>query len=154
MNAQAFCNCKKIASQRHAKHGVGTLEMFVSLSLLITTMSVATQTMVRYFRLTKSQEKYCLALDELSNQMDRLTALPRREVIAAVRQLAPSEFVRGQLPGVKLSGELQPTEAGTHLTLRISWDEIDRVQAPVQLSGWLFESIAESEPRNKKAETP
>jgi hypothetical protein len=142
------------AFKRRAKRGTGTLEMLVSFTLLLTTMSVATQTLVRYFRLTKSQEKFCLALDELSNQMDRLTVLPQREAVEAVRQLAPSVFVREHLPGVKLSGELHPMEAGTHLTLRISWNEIDRVHAPVQLSGWLFESSADAEQQNKKAETP
>jgi hypothetical protein len=145
---------KASVSKRRSKYGAGTLEMLVSLSLLMTTMTVATQTIVRYYHLTKSQEKYCLALDELSNQMDRLTALPQPEVNEAVRQLAPSEFIRDQLPGVKLSGDLQPMEAGTHLTLRIAWNEIDRVRTPVQLSGWLFNSAVDTEPQSKKAQTP
>lgn len=154
MIKQEVINSHDRASMRYARRGAGTLEMLVSFALLMTAMSIATPMVVRYFRLTKSQVNYRLALDELTNQMDRLTVLPQAELVEAIRQLAPSGFVRERLANVTLSGELQPMESGTHIMLRIWWDEVDRARAPVKLSGWVFDPSADPERQANEGGTP
>jgi hypothetical protein len=122
------------------RRGTGTLDLLVSFTLLVTVISVATPLVVRHGRLLRSQRDYRLALDELSNQMDRLTALPLDELPQAVKQLSPSQFVSERLPGTRLSGELQPDESGARITLSLSWNETERFRAPVALAGWVFAS--------------
>ena len=90
-----------------------TLDLLVAFTLLVTVISVATPLVVRHGRLLKSHRNYRLALDELSNQLDRLTALPLDELPGAIEQLTPSPFLTERLPGARLSGELQPVESGT-----------------------------------------
>jgi hypothetical protein len=110
----------------------------VAFTLLTTTLSVATPLVVRHGRLLQSQRNYRLALDELSNQLERLTALPHADLQQAMAELAPSAFVAERLPGAKLSGALEDAEIGQRLTLRLSWNETDRVKAPVSLAAWVF----------------
>ena len=61
--------------------------MIVAFVLLSTVMSVATPLLVRHGRLLIDQRRYRLALDEVSNQLDRLTALSEEEARAALGQL-------------------------------------------------------------------
>jgi hypothetical protein len=136
------------------RRGIGTMDLLVSFTLLVTAMSVATPLVVRHGRLLKSQRNYRVALDELSNQMDRLTALPLSELPQAVRQLAPSTFIAERLPSPKLSGELQPTEFGMRVTLKLSWNETERLRAPVSLAGWVFPSRARNDQSSARPEAP
>lgn len=101
-------------------------------------LGVATPLVVRHGRLLTAHRQYRLALDELSNQLERLTALPEAELLAAVEQLTASDFAAARLPGVELKGELAPDDLGTCVTLRISWDEPQRREAPLSLSAWVM----------------
>ena len=129
------------ASQR-GRRGTGTLDLLVAFTLLMTAMSAATPLVVRYHRLVKSHRNYRVALDELTNQLDRLTILPADELPMAAQQLSPSTFANEQLRGVKLTGDLQSADSGSRITLQISWDETGRVHAPIKLSGWVFNKPA------------
>jgi hypothetical protein len=121
-----------------ARRGIGSLDLFVAFTLLVAAMSVATPLVVRHGRVLKSQRNYRLALDELSNQLDRLSALPIEELPGAIERLAPSRFLAERLPGAKLGGELQPADTATRVTLRLSWNEGQRHSAPVALTAWVF----------------
>jgi hypothetical protein len=119
--------------------GSSSLEVFVAFTLLTTVLAAVTPLVVRHGRLLSGYDDYRLALDELSNQLDRLTALPSTELSAAVSQLRPSGFTSARLPGAQLSGTLAPAEIGQRLTLQISWDEPQRRAAPpLCLAGWVF----------------
>ena len=122
------------------RRGTSSLDLLVSFTLLVTVISVSTPLIVRHGRLLKSQRNYRLALDELSNQMDRLTTLSSNDLAQAVKQLSPSTFVTDRLPGAKLGGELQPAESGMRLTLTLSWSETERDRAPVTIAAWIFPS--------------
>jgi hypothetical protein len=126
------------SAPRHARSGVSTLDALVAFVLLTTTISVAAPLVVRHGRLMKSQRDYRLALDELSNQMDRLTALPAAQLPAAIQQLEPSTFLAERVPGGQLTGELQPAEVGTRLVLKISWKDSHSARAPVSLAAWII----------------
>src|ERR1041385_154336 len=109
------------------RRGTGSLDLLVSFTLLMTAMSVATPLIVRHERMVKSHRNYRLALDELSNQMDRLTALQSDKLSQAVKQISPSSFISERLPGARLSGELQHADFGTRVKLTIFWSETERV---------------------------
>ena len=136
------------AARSHCRRGTGSLDLLVSFTLLVAVIGVATPLIVRHGRLLKSHRDYRLALDELSNQLDRLTALPPDELSQSIERLEPPAFLTERLPGAKLSGELQPVESGTRVTLKLSWNETERHRAPVTLAGWVFPSAPQpgSEP--------
>ncbi|MEX2316008.1 MAG: hypothetical protein WD669_02580 [Pirellulales bacterium] len=110
----------------------------MSCTLLTTVLAVATPLVVRHGRLLTAQRDYRVALDELSNQLERLTALPPRELAAELDNLKPSPHTAGRLRGAELRGELQPAEFGQRLTLRLAWDEPQRAKAPVVMAAWIF----------------
>jgi hypothetical protein len=125
-------------SKRRFANGTSLLETLVSLTLLTTTMSVFVPMVVRHARLLTAEREYRLALDELSNQLERLTALPPADLPAEMGRLSPSEYAAAHLHGVKLTGELLPAEFGQRLTLRIVWDEPQRSAAPLSLAAWIL----------------
>jgi hypothetical protein len=116
--------------------------VIVSFSLLSSVLAFATPLVVRHTRLLASQRHYRLALDELSNQLERLSALAADERSAALEKIAPSDFAAERLPGAKLRGELVESDFGQRLTLRLTWDEPQRSEAPLCLTAWMS-----SEPR-------
>jgi hypothetical protein len=123
---------------RRPTNGMSALEVIVAFTLLSSVLAFATPLVVRHGRLLTAQRDYRLALDELSNQLERLSALPAAELPAAVAQLAPSEFAAARLHGAELKGELSPADVGQRLTLRLSWDEPQRRAAPVTLAAWII----------------
>jgi hypothetical protein len=122
------------------RYGTGTLDILMSFTLLLTVISVSTPLIVRHGRMLKAQREYRLALDEVTNQLDRLTALPLDELPQAVKQLSPSTFISERLTGAQLKGELEPAEFGTRVTLRLSWHGADHLEAPITLAAWAFPS--------------
>ncbi|HND56024.1 MAG TPA: hypothetical protein PLV92_26595, partial [Pirellulaceae bacterium] len=87
------------------------------------------------------------ALDELTNQLDRLTALPSADVDAALRELKPSEFAAERLPGAELRVEVESIDFGRRVTLSLIWAEPRRSEAPVRLAAWLVPAPSKSELR-------
>jgi hypothetical protein len=139
-----------------ARHraGTGSLDLLVSFTLLITAMTVATPLIVRHGRLLKSHRDYRLALDELSNQIDRLTALSPDELAQAAKQVSPSAFIAERLPGARLDCTLEPADVGTHVALTLSWNEAGRVRAPVALAAWVFNSKPAASKESAEAKSP
>jgi hypothetical protein len=120
------------------RHGTSALEVIISFTLLSSVLAFATPLVVRHGRLLAAQREYRLALDELSNQLERLIALPGEQLPAAVGQLAPSDFAAARLPGAELRGELDSADIGQRLTLKLWWDEPQRRAAPVTLAAWII----------------
>lgn len=118
--------------------GLSTLDLLVALTLLVTAMSVVTPLLVRYGRVMSSHRHYRLALDELSNQLERLRALPVRDVPSAIERLTLSSFIKERLPGAELKGQLRPETGGSRVKLSLSWNEGERYSAPVSLAAWVF----------------
>jgi hypothetical protein len=124
--------------RRSLRAGFSMFDLLVSFTLLTAAISVVTPLVVRHGHLLRSHRNYRLALDELSNQMERLTALPPAELATAVGQLAPSPFIAERLPGAELAGKLEPVENGSRVTLTLQWKETSRESAPVTLAAWVF----------------
>ncbi len=126
-----------LARKRRTGLGTSAIEVIVALSLLTTTLTLSLPLVVRHGRLLTAQRHYRLALDELSNQLERLTALPEDKLAEALQRLAASPFTASRLPGVELSGQLEPADIGARLTLELTWDEPRQRAAPVALAAWI-----------------
>ena len=118
------------------KRGTSSLEVLVAFTLLSSVLSLSLPLVVRHGRLLKDQRSYRIALDELSNQLDRLTALPETELLATLEQLAPSKFAETRLPSAELVGEFEPAEVGRRVTLRLSWNGPQRRR--VSMAAWII----------------
>jgi hypothetical protein len=130
-------SCKQ-RTQCAGRAGTSSLEVIVAFTLLSSVLAFSTPLIVRHQRLITAQREYRLALDEATNQLDRLSILPRDELSAAVERLQPSEFLAERLSGAKLHGELQAADAGQCVTVSISWGDEQRTAAPVSLAAWFF----------------
>lgn len=120
-----------------ARAGTTLIELLIAFTLLSTTLSVAVPLVVRHGRLLAEARHYRLALEEVSNQLDRLAALPARELPAELAQLAPSDFADARLPDAKLTGELSRADDGQRLTLTLAWAEGAERTTQVELATWI-----------------
>jgi len=118
------------------RRGFTMTELTVAATLLVGIVSVITPLAVRSGRVQRDTRCYLAALDELSNQLDRLTALDSQLLPEALEQLAPSAYIRGVLPSPELSGEVMSDGDGRRLVLRLSWDRPGDA-VPLTLVGWL-----------------
>ena len=134
--------------------GTLTLELLVAFSLLTTVLAVSVPLAVRHGRILVTERHYRLALEELTNQLDRLTALPSDDLPAELERLKPSSFTAQRLAGVRLEGALQPADVGQRLTLAITWDEPQRREAPLKLAAWILPEDSPSAASSEEANEP
>ena len=120
-----------------ARRGTSALEVLVSFILLGGVLAMSTPLVVAHGRMLKAQRNYRLALDELSNQLDRLSALPSAELPTAVGQLTPSALTASRLSGATLRGRLAEADGDQRVTIEIWWDEPNRQAAPLRLTAWI-----------------
>jgi len=113
------------------------LEVIVSITMLMAALTLSLPLILHNERLLIEQRNYRLALDELSNQLDRLTPTSREELSLALEQLTVSPFVAERLPGAALTAELNPIDAGQRLILSLTWQ--DPNEHKVALAAWLFQ---------------
>ena len=126
--------------QRDKQRGFTLTELVVASSLLVAVMAMVAPLTVRSGRLWQESRHQQLAMDELSNQLERLTALDAEARTAALPQLAPSELVTAALPWATIQAETVRDEHGTRLVLRLNWDgrgNPSRPSSSLTLVGWL-----------------
>lgn len=109
------------ASSGTKRSGLTSFEMIVALMLFMSALLVATPLMVRHGRLLVDQRRYRIALDEVSNQLDRLSSLPADQVAAALEQVKVDDWTLARLPGAVLVGQLEPVDLGNRLTLELTY---------------------------------
>ena len=110
----------------------------MAFGLLGTLLGVATPLVVRHSRLQQSQCDYRLALEELSNQLARISIMSADERSAGLDQLTPSDFVGKHLTNVKLQNQREQIELGERITLKITWNDGPRSTATQSLAAWYF----------------
>jgi hypothetical protein len=136
------------------RRALSSLEVLVAFTLLTSVLGVSTALIVKHGRLLTSQRDYRIALDELSSQLDRLTALPQGERAKALENLVPSSFAVTKLPGATLTGEITDADVGQRISLRLHWDEPQRTKAPVALSAWVVADGETSSQRSPTGDSP
>jgi hypothetical protein len=135
------------------RSGASAIEMFVALALITSVLTLSAPLVVRHGRMLIAHRHYRIALDELTNQLEILSALPAADVPMAVEQIAPSSFATARLPGLELSAQLVDADIGQRVTLSITWGEPERRRAPVSLVAWIIAepSRADDEPPGEEA---
>jgi len=129
---------RKRQPQRRQRPGLSAFEVFVALTLLSAGLTLSAQLVVRHQRLLIDQRQYRLALDELSNQLERLASMPAEELPEALENLSPTEGTKQHLPDAALEGSVASGDLGQQLTLSISWQPRNQAAAPLTLSAWLY----------------
>jgi hypothetical protein len=109
----------------------------VSFSLLTAVLGAALPLVVRHGRILSSARQYRIALDELSNQAERISTLGDDDAAEQIDALKPSDFALERLPGAELSTQLAADSNGQRVTLSLTWDEPGRHAARVSLVAWL-----------------
>jgi hypothetical protein len=122
---------------RSTRVGTSSLELLIAFTLLASVIAFATPLAVKHSRLLAGQRNYRVALDELSNQVDRAALLSGAELREAVASIEPSDFAAARLPGVKIYGQLESIDAGQRLTLSLSWEDQPPGVPPLSLATWI-----------------
>ena len=141
-------------SSSQSRRGTTTIELLVSFTLLTTVLGAALPLVVRHGRILNSARQYRMALDELSNQAERITALGHDGAIETLDELQPSPFAAEHLPGATLTADLASSEGAERVTLSLSWDEPGRRAAPVSLVAWLPRDADSATEPAAEEETP
>jgi prepilin-type N-terminal cleavage/methylation domain-containing protein len=118
------------------RRGFTLTELLVAATLLVSIFSVVTPLAVRSGRIRQETHRYQIALDELSNQLDRLTAIDEKKLADALDELVPSPQAESELPSPELTAEIIDDADGRRLILRLTWDR-PAGAVPLTLVGWL-----------------
>ena len=121
---------------RPERKALMTTELLVAAMLLVTVMSVVATLAVQSGRLWQGSQHYRIALDELTNQLDRLTSLEPEQLETALAELAPSAQASQALPDVALAAETVTDADGQRLILRIDWRRCGNTK-PLELTAWI-----------------
>ena len=111
-------------------------ELIVAAVLLVTAISLLTMFSVRTGKLWQESRHYRLAVEELTNQLERLTSLDEAEIDDRLVDLEPSAEIQAVLPNPRLSGEKVADDHGTRVVVQVTWDRPGRAK-PVSLVAWI-----------------
>lgn len=122
---------------RPQRRGVTLIETTVALGLLITVMSVTASLAVRNQRLLADNRAYRLAVDELSNRLDLIVALPADEAATAIGALSEEELP-GPLAGATIDGAVKNEDFGRRVSLKLTWPATVKRRPDIALSAWSY----------------
>jgi type II secretory pathway pseudopilin PulG len=127
----------KITVANDRRRGSMLIELLVAFTLLTALLGAALPLIVRHQQLLASARTYRLALDELSNQLETLSALDAEQLPAALESLALSPFAAERLPDAELDAVLDASGEQPRVALSLTWDEPGRRDKPLTLVAWL-----------------
>ena len=132
-----------MASRARYRNGSMMTEVVVAAGLLAAAFSVTAPLVVTSGRMWQQTRHQQLAMDELSNQMERLLVISEEQQAEALQQLAVSEQLAEVLVDARLTSEIIDDDDGKRLVLSMTWDR--GVEAlPLRLVGWLDAGLAEA----------
>lgn len=135
MTQKSIQHSTRIDSAKRRRGSTAT-ELLVSATLLMTAIGIVGRVTVHSRRVWVDIRHSQLALDELSNHMDRLATLETNQLRAAVVNLVPSDPARQSLAGVKLTAKIFDDDFGERLELSIDWHRAQNAQ-PLTLVRWV-----------------
>lgn len=118
------------------RNGSTLTELVVGAALTVTAMSVIAPLAIRCGRMRQETRHQLLVMDELSNQLERLTSIPAQQRDAALAELTPSESLKSALPSAELTAEPIRDSQGERIVLSLDWDRLGD-PPPVSLVGWI-----------------
>ncbi|MEO8270122.1 MAG: hypothetical protein ABI557_10390 [Aureliella sp.] len=120
----------------HFRRGSMLTELIVAGGLLATAMGLVATCGVAGQRLQSLRREHALAVDELSNQLERLVALPPSEVESIMQQLEPSALAVERLPESKLTAQRHNDELGDRIEIQLQWKRVGN-PPPLVAVAWL-----------------
>jgi Tfp pilus assembly protein FimT len=118
------------------RQGATVVELLVSSTLVVTLLGIVAPLSVQGGRLWQETRHQHVALDELSNQLERITSLAGNERDRAIADLNPSAFAKSVLPKVQLDAKSIMDEDGNRISLSIQWERRFPA-APLTLTAWI-----------------
>ena len=122
----------------HRRRGTTITEFVVACTLLSSLMLLLVPSAIRIGRVQQTLRQERIAMDEVTNQLERLTLYPLDQLPQKVDQLTPSELAASRLPDAELRGALERSEDGYRLALEISWNSPGRREAPLKVATWIY----------------
>lgn len=113
------------------------LEVIAALAVLVAALAAITPLFVRHTRLVAESRRERIALEELTNQAERLAAVPAGELDGHLAALALSPLAAGYLPEPRLTATRGSSPLGEQVTLRLGWNSPGRDEKPLTLVAWL-----------------
>lgn len=121
-----------------SRTGATLTELVVACSLLGSFVAVVVPATVRIGRAQQSLRQERIALDELTNQLDRISLLPVDQIQDELVTLKASELSASSLLNPKLSGEINESQDGYRIVVKITWDGSRQRDAPLAMSTFVY----------------
>jgi hypothetical protein len=121
-------------------------ELVVASSLLVALMGVVSPLAVRSTRLWIESRHHQLALEELTGELERLTAMDSLARANAIESLEPSGRLLDAAPSATIEAEMLQDQDGERLVLTLRWNRDDHPRAPLRLVAWLDPLATEVSP--------
>jgi Tfp pilus assembly protein FimT len=128
------------------RQGFTSTELVVASSLMVAMMGVVSPLAVRNSRLWIESRHHQLALEELTGELERLTAMDSTARASAIESLEPSERLLDAAPNAKIEAETFEDRDGQRLVLTLRWNRGDHPRAPLRLVAWLDPLATEASP--------
>jgi len=127
---------KHSSNQQHRRDGFTAIELVVSAAMLVVVMTFSTTLIVHIDHIWKEIGHHRIALNELSNHLDRLTHLEPAELDHAIESIAASPEAQRTLASPNLTAGRVNDEFGDRIVLRLDWRRRYPGRA-VELVAWL-----------------
>ena len=123
-------------TQTTARMGSTLAEVMVSAVLITAMVSLISTIVVRSGRMSQQTRQAQFAMDELSNQMERITLLPVDQLEQAIKALEISDEFHSSVPDALLSGKVVRDDDSTRVVLDLDWQR-NTPSLPLTLVAWV-----------------
>lgn len=130
---------------RSHRPGTTIVECVVAAGVLMVAMGTVTTMAFRVSRVWMQTGHQRIAMDELSNQLERIIDAEPNKIDQMIDGIEPSEVAMTSLDEPELSATRVRDELGDRVTLQLQWRSPHPV-APVELTGWIDPSVSEEAP--------
>ena len=116
--------------------GFTTTEVVVAASVLVVVIAMIAPMTARVGQLWRDSRQVGLAVEELTNQMEKFEVMSDEQRRSALQQLVVSSEVSKSLPEARLSGRQVIDQEGSRIVLSLEWQRVSPGN-PIQLEGWM-----------------
>lgn len=131
-----------MSAARRTNRGFTVLEVTLALTVLLAASVLLSQFLIAAKLQRRVGDQRRLALEELSNRMERVLAAKWENVTAeAIEKQAFSPQLLEALPDAKLTAHVKDEPApplGKRIRLEISWEQGEGRISPIGLTAWRF----------------
>ena len=117
------------------RRGATLFELMVTATLVVSGVGLVAPLTVRCGRLWQQTRHHQMALDELTNHMERLITLPSEELEKEADVVSVSDAARALLPDAVMEAKIVRSDNETQLHLSIDWKRVGNPE-PLTLVGW------------------